>query len=94
MTTKRLSQLIEEARTMVDTLKKLFDKSPLVKGLGVVFDEIPKDIPAIQVENEVAFECPANLMEQLAAIEHDRWSGQARTALDEMTPERRERWNI
>lgn len=34
-----------------------------------------------------------DIMEQLAAIEHDRWSGQARTALDNMTPERRERWD-
>lgn len=34
-----------------------------------------------------------DLMEALAADEHERWSGQARTALDEMTPERRERWD-
>ena len=33
------------------------------------------------------------MMEALAADEHDRWSGQARTALDEMTSERRERWD-
>ncbi len=35
-----------------------------------------------------------DLLERLAAYEHERWSGQARTALDEMTPERRERWDI
>jgi hypothetical protein len=33
------------------------------------------------------------VIDKLAAIEHDRWSGQARTALDNMTDERRTRWN-
>lgn len=32
------------------------------------------------------------LMEALAADEHERWSGQALTALNEMTDARRERW--
>lgn len=31
-------------------------------------------------------------MERLAEKEHERWSGQARTALYQMTTERRERW--
>ena len=35
---------------------------------------------------------PELVMEELAANEHDRWSGQAKTALNEMTEERRERW--
>lgn len=39
-----------------------------------------------------AEECPPEIMELLAEIEHDRWSGQAETALNKMTPERRERW--
>jgi|GEM_PF-5121596 hypothetical protein len=47
--------------------------------------------PASESAEELA--CPIELMEQLAEIEHDRWSEQARTALDEMTPERRERWD-
>lgn len=33
------------------------------------------------------------LLEELAAYEHERWSGQARTALDAMTPERRAQWD-
>jgi hypothetical protein len=36
--------------------------------------------------------CPDELMELLAAIEHDRWSRQACTALNKLTPERRTRW--
>lgn len=35
---------------------------------------------------------PDNVMEELASNEHDRWSGQAITALNQMTDERRERW--
>jgi hypothetical protein len=33
-----------------------------------------------------------DIIEKLAEIEHERWSGQARTALHEMTEERRLRW--
>ena len=38
-------------------------------------------------------EVPRECMEALAADEHERWSGQARTALYSMTDERRERWS-
>jgi hypothetical protein len=33
------------------------------------------------------------LIYALAVHEHGRWSGQARTALDDMTQERRDRWD-
>ena len=33
-----------------------------------------------------------SILEKLSEIEHDRWSGQAKTALTDMTDERRERW--
>jgi hypothetical protein len=33
------------------------------------------------------------LIHALAVHEHERWSGQARTALDDMTPERHDRWD-
>jgi hypothetical protein len=37
--------------------------------------------------------CENAIIEKLAEIEHDRWSGQARTALDKMDNERRTRWD-
>ena len=36
---------------------------------------------------------PNNVMEELAANEHERWAGQARTAIEQMTEERRLRWS-
>lgn len=35
---------------------------------------------------------PPELMEKLSEIEHDRWSGQARAALFDMTDDRRRSW--
>lgn len=41
LTTKG-SALIEEARVMVEQAEKLFDKSPLIRALAMVFAEIPR----------------------------------------------------
>jgi len=45
----------------------------------------------MKIVKEVAL--PNELIEKLAALEHAFWSQVARTALDDMTPERIARWH-
>lgn len=45
-----------------------------------------------KVNNKLFSPAEKTVIDKLAAIEHDRWSGQAKTAIYEMTDDRRSRW--
>ena len=77
------------------TFRKNLNKS--VSTTKLLFGRYNNKITKTQIlkksSDKLFSESEKNVIDKLAAIEHDRWSGQARTALDNMTDERRNRWN-